>query len=228
MTAGLIAQKIGMTRILTNQGDHIPVTLFIVENCEITSIRTRDKNGYEAVQVGVGHKKSNRTSKPLRGQFKKLNIEAKRKVAEFRFNLPDSIFEENLLKYTKEISSTYFTFGQYVDITGKALGKGFTGPMKRYGFSGLGASHGVSASHRSHGSVGSSQDPGRVLKGKKMAGHMGTNRVTIQNLYVVSMDLENGIIVVKGSVPGPRGEYVLICDAVKKRPRKNNNLSMEF
>lgn len=219
MRIGLFARKLGMTRILTDQGDHIPVTLLMVDNCEITAVKTISRDRYSAIQIGIGHQKSLRTSNQLRGHFKKANVEPKQKVGEFR--------ADGTSNWPKQASVTNFTQGQYVDVTGIALGKGFSGPMKRHGFKGLPASHGVSVSHRSLGSSGSNQDPGRVLKGKKMAGHMGANRVTVQNLYVILVDPLESLLAVIGGVPGPKRGYVRIYDSIKKVYRKKDLLGAD-
>lgn len=210
MRTGLIAEKLGMTRLLTEQGEHVPLTLFRVENCEVIAVRTPEKNGYSAVQLGVGNAKSKNTSKALRGHFAKSKVAPKRKLAEFR------VSEDALLQPGDKISVEHFIEGQYVDVTGTTIGKGFAGSIKRHNFGGLRASHGVSITHRSHGSTGSNQDPGRVFKNKKMAGHMGTTKVTVQNLQVIFTNAAEGVIGIKGCVPGVEGSYVLIRDAVKK------------
>ena len=209
MRSGMIAQKVGMTRIFGEDGSHIPVTVLRVDNCQVVAKRTDKTDGYNAVQVGVGLAKVKRVSKQMRGHFAKAEVEPKQRVHEFR------VSEEALVEPGAEILVDHFVAGQRVDVAGTSIGKGFAGAMKRHNFAGLRASHGVSVSHRSHGSTGNSQDPGKVWKGKKMAGHMGDARVTIQNLMVVSTDLEKGIILLKGAVPGAKGSYVLIKDAVK-------------
>ena len=210
MRTGVIAKKMGMTRIYTETGDHIPVTVMQMDGCQVVAQRTADSNGYTAVQLGAGSKKAKRTNKAERGHFAKANVEPKAKVAEFR------ISEENMIDVGEEIIADHYFEGQYVDVTGTSIGKGFAGAMKRHNFGGLRATHGVSISHRSHGSTGQCQDPGKVFKGKKMAGHMGATRVTAQNLQVVKTDTDRGLILVKGAVPGPKGGWVLIKDAVKK------------
>jgi large subunit ribosomal protein L3 len=210
MRTGLIAQKLGMTRVFDDQGSHVPVTVLRLEGCQVVGRRTRDKDGYNAVQLGVGKTKVKNLSKAQRGHFAKAKVEPKRRIAEFR------VSEDALLDLGAELSVNHFVSGQLVDVTGSSIGKGFAGAMKRHNFSGLRASHGVSLSHRSHGSTGNSQDPGKVFKGKKMAGHMGDRRVTTQNLMVVSTDEERGLILIKGAVPGAEGGWVLIRDAVKK------------
>jgi large subunit ribosomal protein L3 len=210
MRMGLIGQKVGMSRVLTEKGEHIPVTLIHVDNCQIVAVKTAEKNGYNAVQLGVGTPKLKNVSKSLRGYYAKQKIEPKRKLAEFRVDA------EALLKPSDRVSVAHFIPGQFVDVSGNAIGKGFAGAMKRWNFRGLRASHGVSISHRSHGSTGQRQDPGRVFKGKKMAGHLGTKRITIQNLEVVATDTDQNLIIIKGAVPGANGSYVYIRDAVKK------------
>jgi large subunit ribosomal protein L3 len=210
MRTGLIAKKLGMTSTYAEDGAHVPVTVLVVENCQVTAKMTKEKNGYNAVQVGVGAKKVKNTSKALRGHFAKAKVEPKRKVVEFR------VAENALLEPGSEIIASHFVPGQYVDVVGTTMGKGFAGVMKRWNFAGLEASHGVSVSHRSHGSTGQRQDPGRVFKGKKMAGHMGARQRTMQNLEIVSVDDAQGIIMIRGSLPGVENSYVLIKDAVKK------------
>lgn len=210
MRTGVIAKKIGMTRIYNDAGDHVPVTVMQLDACQVVAQRTAEKNGYSAVQLGAGAKKAKRTTKAERGQFAKANVEPKAKVAEFR------VSEENLLNVGEEIIADHYFEGQFVDVTGTSIGKGFAGAMKRWNFGGLRATHGVSISHRSHGSTGQCQDPGKVFKGKKMAGHMGAARVTTQNLQVVKTDTDRGLILIKGAVPGPKGGWVFIKDAVKK------------
>lgn len=211
MRTGLIAQKMGMTRVFTDDGQHVPVTVLKVDSCQVVSVRTEDKDGYSAVQLGVGAAKVKNVSKPMRGHYAKARVEPKRRLAEFRV-APDAVLDVG-----SEITVDHFVAGQSVDVTGTSIGKGFAGAMKRHNFGGLEASHGVSISHRSHGSTGNSQDPGKVFKGKKMAGHLGDARVTIQNLEVVSTDTDRGLIMIKGAVPGSKGGYVLVYDA-KKRP----------
>ena len=209
MRSGMIAQKVGMTRIFGEDGSHIPVTVLRVDNCQVVAKRTDKTDGYNAIQVGVGLAKVKRVSKQMRGHFAKAEVEPKQRLHEFR------VSEEALIEPGAEILVDHFVAGQRVDVAGTSIGKGFAGAMKRHNFAGLRASHGVSVSHRSHGSTGNSQDPGKVWKGKKMAGHMGDVRVTIQNLMVVSTDIEKGIILLKGAVPGAKCSYVLIKDAVK-------------
>ncbi|MAW78999.1 MAG: 50S ribosomal protein L3 [Parvularcula sp.] len=215
MRTGVIAKKVGMTRIFNEQGEHLPVTVLQLEGCQVVGQRTADKNGYTAVQLGAGAKKAKRTTKAERGQFAKANVEPKAKVAEFR------VSDDNMINVGEEIIADHYFEGQYVDVTGTSIGKGFAGAMKRHNFGGLRATHGVSISHRSHGSTGQCQDPGKVFKGKKMAGHMGASRVTTQNLQVVKTDADRGLLLIKGAVPGPKGGWVLIKDAVKKPTPEN-------
>lgn len=210
MRTGLIAKKIGMTTTYSESGAQIPVTMLQVEHCQVVGKMTKEKNGYTAVQLGAGGVKAKNLSKAVRGHFGKAKVEPKRKVAEFR------VAENALLEPGTEILASHFVPGQYVDISGVTVGKGFQGVMKRWNFAGLEASHGVSISHRSHGSTGQRQDPGRVFKGKKMAGHMGARHRTQQNLQIVSVDEAQGFIAVKGTVPGAENSYVLIKDAAKK------------
>lgn len=210
MRSGVIAQKLGMSRVFTDAGEHIPVTVLKIDNCQVVAQRTDDTNGYCALQLGVGTRKVKSMSRAARGHFAVANIEPKRRLAEFR------VSAENLIDVGAEITADHFIAGQFVDVSGTSIGKGFAGAMKRHGFSGLRASHGVSISHRSHGSTGQCQDPGKVFKGKKMAGHMGAERVTTQNLKVVKTDVERGLVMVRGAVPGSKGGWVLLKDAVKK------------
>jgi large subunit ribosomal protein L3 len=199
-----------MTRVFTEDGRHVPVTVLTVADCQVVAVRTEEKDGYTAVQLGAGRAKAKNTTKPMRGHFAAAQVEPKQYVAEFRVS-PDA-----LIAIGAELSAEHFVPGQRVDVTGTSIGKGFAGVMKRHNFRGLRATHGVSVSHRSHGSTGNRQDPGRVFKGKKMAGHMGARRVTGQNLEVVSVDAENGLILIKGAVPGARQGWVLVSDAVKR------------
>jgi large subunit ribosomal protein L3 len=210
MRTGLIAQKMGMTRVFTPEGEHVPVTVLKVDGCQVLAVRTEEKDGYTAVQLGVGTAKVKNVSKAMRGHFAKAKVEPRKKVVEFRVT-PDALLEPGA-----ELSVEHFIPGQHVDVTGTSIGKGFAGSMKRHNFGGLPASHGVSISHRSHGSTGQRQDPGKVFKNKKMAGHLGAERVTTQNLRVVSVDGDRGLILVKGSVPGSEGGWVLVRDAVKR------------
>jgi large subunit ribosomal protein L3 len=209
MRTGLIAQKLGMSRVFKETGAHVPVTVLKVDNCQVVANRTDETNGYTAVQLGIGTAKVKNVSKPQRGHFSKAKVEPKQKLAEFR------VSADALIDVGTQLSVEHFVPGQYVDATGVSIGKGFAGGMKRHGFSGLRASHGVSVSHRSHGSTGQCQDPGKVFKGKKMAGHLGDRQVTAQNLEVVETDAERGLILVKGAIPGSKGGYILLKDAVK-------------
>ena len=210
MRTGLIARKEGMTRIFDEYGRHIPVTVLKVDECQVVSVRTEETDGYVAVQLGAGKAKVKRTSKANRGHFANAKVEPKKKMAEFR------VSNKNVLEIGSEIGANHYVPGQYVDVTGTSIGKGFSGAMKRHNFGGMRATHGVSISHRAHGSTGQCQDPGRVFKGKKMAGQMGNERVTTQNLEVVAVDLEDNLILVKGAVPGSKSGWVLVNDAVKK------------
>ena len=210
MRSGVIAQKVGMTRIFTEAGEHVPVTVLRLENLQVLSHRTVEKNGYTAIQVGGGTRKPSRLTKSERGTFAKAEVEPKRKLAEFRVS-PD-----NLIEVGAEITADHFLPGQFVDVTGTTQGKGFQGAMKRWNFGGLRATHGVSVSHRSHGSTGQRQDPGKVFKGKKMAGHMGDDRITTQNLVVAKIDVARGLVMIRGAVPGSKGGWVVVRDAVKK------------
>jgi large subunit ribosomal protein L3 len=211
MRSGLIAQKVGMTRIFTEDGSHLPVTVLKVDTCKVVSTRSEEKDGYCAVQLGAGLAKVKNVNKALRGQFAQAKVEPAKKVVEFR------VTADAMLDVGTELSAEHFVAGQYVDITGTTIGKGFAGSMKRHNFRGLEATHGVSVSHRSHGSTGQRQDPGKVFKNKKMAGHMGDVQVTTQSLTVVSTDPARGLILVKGAVPGSQGGWVLVRDAVKKK-----------
>ncbi len=210
MRSGVIVQKVGMTRLFTEDGQHVPVTVLKLDNCQVVAQRTEDKDGYNAVQLGSGFRKVKRTTNAMRGHFAKAKVEPKRKLAEFR------VTANNLIDIGAELAANHFLEGQKIDATGVSIGKGFAGAMKRHNFGGLRASHGVSISHRSHGSTGQCQDPGKVFKGKKMAGHMGDTRITTQNLTVVKTDVMRGLIMVKGAVPGSKGGWVLLRDAVKR------------
>ncbi|MCF6273739.1 MAG: 50S ribosomal protein L3 [Rhodobacteraceae bacterium] len=214
MRSGVIAKKLGMTRLFMEDGQQIPVTVLQMENVQVVSQRTADRDGYTAVQLGAGAAKAKRTSKAMRGHFAIAKVEPKRKIAEFR------VSADNLIEVGSEITADHYLEGQYVDIAGTSIGKGFQGAMKRHNFKGLRATHGVSVSHRSHGSTGQCQDPGKVFKGKKMAGHMGAVRVTTQNLQVVKTDAERGLLMIKGAVPGSKGGWVTIKDSVKKAAPK--------
>lgn len=210
MRSGVITQKIGMTRIFKGNGEHVPVTVLQCDICQVVSHRTQDVNGYVAMQLGVGSTKVKNMSRAVRGHFARASVEPKRKLAEFR------VTPDNLIEVGAEITVDHFIEGQYVDVSAVSIGKGFAGAMKRHNFGGLRASHGVSISHRSHGSTGGCQDPGKVFKNKKMAGHMGHERVTVQNLLIVRTDVERGLIMVRGAVPGPKNGWVFVRDAIKK------------
>ena len=214
MRTGLIAQKLGMSRVFNEDGNHVPVTVLKVDNCQVVAVRTEEKDRYNAVQLGVGTRKVKNVTKPERGHFAKAKVEPKRKLAEFRVD------KNALLEVGAELSAEHFIPGQFVDVTGISIGRGFQGVMKRHNFGGLRATHGVSVSHRSHGSTGQRPDPGKVFKNKKMAGHYGDERVTTQNLRVVATDGERGLVMVEGAVPGADGGYVLIKDAVKRKAPK--------
>ena len=210
MRSGIIAKKVGMTRLFMEDGKQIPVTVLQMENLQVVAQRSSDQHGYTAVQLGAGSAKAKNTSKAMRGHFAVAKVEPKRKVAEFRVD------PENMLDVGSELTAEHYVEGQFVDVSGTSIGKGFAGAMKRHNFGGLRASHGVSISHRSHGSTGQCQGPGKVFKGKKMAGHMGAVRVTTQNLQVVKTDADRGLIMIKGAVPGSKGGWVTVKDAVKK------------
>lgn len=211
MRTGLIAKKIGMSRIFKEDGSHIPVTLLFLDNLKVVDVRTVERDGYNALQLGAGNAKEKHCTKAELGHFARVKSEPKKKLAEFRID------EEGVLPSGTALSANHYVVGQRVDITGTSKGKGFAGAMKRHNFSGLEATHGVSISHRSHGSTGQCQDPGKVFKGKKMAGHMGDRRVTTQNLEIVAVDPEHNLIMVRGAVPGAKNEYVLVKDAVKRK-----------
>src|SRR6187431_3472387 len=216
MRTGVIAKKVGMTRLFQEDGRHVPVTVLTLEDCQVVSHRTADRDGYVAVQVGSGEAKQKNVAKPQREHFAKAQVPLKKKVAEFRVET-----EEALLPVGATISAEHFIAGQMVDVTGHTQGKGFAGAMKRWGFGGMRATHGVSISHRAHGSTGNRQDPGRVFKNKKMAGHMGARNRTQQNLEVVRTDPIRGLLFIKGSVPGHKGSWLTVQDAVKV-PRNEN------
>ena len=215
MRSGIIAKKVGMTRLFIEDGKQIPVTVLQMDNLQVVAQRTVAAHGYSAVQLGTGTIKAKNVSKSVRGQFAAAKVEPKRKVAEFR------VAPENLIDVGSEITADHYIEGQFVDVSGTTIGKGFAGAMKRHNFGGLRASHGVSISHRSHGSTGQCQGPGKVFKGKKMAGHMGAVRVTTQNLQVVKTDADRGLIMIKGAVPGSKGGWVTVKDAAKK-PRHSD------
>ena len=211
MRSGVVAQKVGMTRVFTEGGEHVPVTVLRLAQCQVVAHRTKDKNGYVALQIGSGARRTNNMSKADRGYFGKQNVEPKRKLAEFR------VSEDALIPVGAEITADHFIPGQFVDVCGITIGKGFAGGMKRWNFAGLRASHGVSISHRSIGGTGGRQDPGKTFKNKKMAGHLGVDRVTTLNLKVVQTDVERGLILVEGAVPGAKSGWVTVRDAVKKK-----------
>jgi large subunit ribosomal protein L3 len=215
MRTGLVARKLGMTRLFSEDGTHVPVTVLKVDNLQVVQQRTAEKDGYTALQLGVDTIKPKNVTKALRGHFAKANVEPKRKLVEFR------VPADAMVEVGAELSVEHFIVGQFVDVTGTTIGKGFAGVMKRHNFRGLEASHGVSVSHRSHGSTGQRQDPGKVFKGKKMAGHMGDRQRTQQNLQIVRTDADRGLIMVKGSIPGSEGQYVVVRDAVKKPRAKD-------
>ena len=212
MRTGLIARKVGMSRVFKDDGTHVPVTVFDIGGCQVVAQKTAERDGYNALQLGWGMAKVKNVTKAMRGHYAKAKVKPKRKLTEFR------VSEDGLVDVGTELSAAHFVTGQFVDVTGTSIGKGFAGVLKRHSFSGLGASHGVSVSHRSQGSTGQCQDPGKVFKGKKMAGQMGNVTITTQNLEVVGTDPERGLILVKGAVPGARDGYVRIADAVKKLP----------
>jgi large subunit ribosomal protein L3 len=215
MRTGLLAKKVGMTRLYNTEGNQVPVTVLDVNGVQVVAQRTKDKDGYTAVQLGIGSRKASRVNKPVRGHYAKAKVEPKAKLVEFR------VSEKNLVDVGAELAASHFLPGQYVDVTGISIGKGFAGAMKRWNFRGLEATHGVSVVHRSHGSVGQRQDPGKVWRGKKMAGHLGEEQVTVQNLQVVSTNDDKGFVFLQGAVPGLEGGVVEIRDAVKhKVPEK--------
>lgn len=210
MRTGLIARKEGMTRIFDDEGRQIPVTVLKVDNCQVVAVRDEEKDGYAALQLGAGAAKTKRTSKAQRGHFAKAKVEPKKKLAEFR------VATDMVVEVGAELGANHFVPGQFVDVSGTSKGKGFAGAMKRHNFGGMRASHGVSVSHRAHGSTGQCQEPGKVFKGKKMAGQMGNERVTTQNLEVVAIDEDDNLILIKGAVPGANSGWVLVTDAVKR------------
>jgi large subunit ribosomal protein L3 len=209
MRTGVIAKKMGMTRLFQEDGRHVPVTVLVLDNVQVVARREQDRDGYVAVQLGAGTAKTKNVAKPQRGHFGKAEVEPKAQVAEFR------VAEDALLDVGATISADHYVAGQLVDVSGHTQGKGFAGAMKRWGFGGMRATHGVSISHRAHGSTGNRQDPGRVFKGKKMAGHMGDRQRTQQNLEIVRTDAARGLLFVKGSVPGSKGTWLLVKDSVK-------------
>jgi large subunit ribosomal protein L3 len=210
MRSGVIAQKVGMTRVFTEAGEHVPVTVLRLAQCQVVAHRTKDSNGYVALQLGAGERRPVTMSKALRGHFAVAKVEPKRKLAEFR------VSDDAVIPVGAEITADHFLVGQFVDVTGTSIGKGFAGGMKRWNFGGLRATHGVSISHRSIGSTGGRQDPGKTFKNKKMPGHMGVDRITTLNLKVVQLDVERGLILVEGAVPGAKGGWITVRDAVKK------------
>ncbi len=215
MRTGVLAKKLGMSRVFTDKGVHVPVTVLALDGCQVVGQRTKEKDGYTAVRMGIGKAKVKNVVKPLRGEYAKVKIEPKARIREFR------VSDDALLPIGAELGANHFVVGQMVDVRGITVGRGFAGAMKRHHFKGLRASHGVSVSHRSHGSTGHRQDPGRVFKGKKMAGHMGARLRTQQNLTIVGTDPERGLILVGGSVPGPEGIFVTITDAMKRPVHKD-------
>lgn len=210
MRTGLIARKLGMTRLFLEGNNHYPVTVLVVDSCQVIAKKDPQKDGYNALQLGAGKAKAKNIARSLREIYARVKIEPKAKLKEF------TVTSENILEVGTEIIPSHFVVGQYVDVEGTSIGKGFAGAMKRHNFAGLRASHGVSISHRSHGSTGNSQDPGKVWKGKKMAGQMGNVRVTLNNLQIMSTDDDRGLILIKGGVPGPKGSWVFIKDSKKK------------
>ena len=210
MRSGVIAQKLGMTRVFTDAGEHVPVTVLHVDRCQVVGHRMLDKNGYVALELGAGKRRPQSVTQQMRGHFAAAKVEPKKKLAEFRVDA------DHLIPVGAELTADHFVAGQFVDVTGTSIGKGFAGAMKRHKFGGLRASHGVSISHRSHGSTGGRQDPGKVFKNKRMAGHMGDVTVTTQNLRVVRADPERGLLLVEGAVPGAKGGWILVRDAVKR------------
>jgi large subunit ribosomal protein L3 len=215
MRTGLLARKLGMTRVFAEDGNHVPVTVLQVDDCRVVGVRSLERDGYWALQLGVGAAKVKNVSKPQRGHFARAKVAPKARLAEFR------ISEDAVLEVGAEITAAHFVPGQRVDVAGISIGKGFAGAMKRHNFGGLRASHGVSISHRSHGSTGQRQSPGKTFKSKKMAGHLGAERVTIQSLEVIAADAGRGILLIKGAVPGSPGGYVRITDAVKRKTPEN-------
>ena len=222
MRSGVIAQKVGMSRVFTDEGVHVPVTVLKIDGCQVVAHKTQDKNGYMALQLGIGRAKVKNVGKAERERFARAEVEPKLKLAEF------PVGEDTFLPVGAEITADHYVAGQFVDVTGTTLGKGFAGPMKRWNFRGLRATHGVSLSHRSHGSTGGRQDPGKTFKNKKMAGHMGVDRVTTLNLRVVQTDVERGLVLVEGAVPGAAGGWIFIRDAIKKALPKDAPMPGKF
>ena len=211
MRTGIIARKLGMTRVFDDEGQHVPVTVLHLDGCQVVAVRDQERDGYCALQLGAGKAKPKNVPKAMRGHFAKARVEPKKRTVEFR------VSADAVLEVGDEITANHFVPGQRVDVTGQSIGKGFAGSMKRHNFHGTRATHGVSISHRAHGSTGQCQDPGRVFKGKKMAGHLGDERVTVQNLTVVQVDEGRGLVLVRGAVPGAEGGWVLVRDAVKRK-----------
>ena len=221
MRSGIIAKKMGMTRIFSDDGEQIPVTVLRLEKVQVVAQKTQDKDGYFALKLGSGSIKAKNCNKSLRGQFSVAKIEPKRKLKEFR------VSSENLIDVGKEINASHYVEGQYVDVSGLSIGKGFAGAMKRHNFGGLRATHGVSISHRSHGSTGQRQDPGKVFKGKKMAGHMGDKMRTMQNIEIIKTDLENELLYLKGSIPGSKNAEVLVKKSIKNTTKSTISEKMQ-
>lgn len=215
MRSGVVAQKMGMTRLFTESGEHVPVTVLRLAQCQVISHLTKDKNGYVALQLGAGERRAGNMSKAARGTFAKAKVEPKRKLAEFR------VSDDAMIPVGAEITADHFVEGQFVDVCGISIGKGFAGGMKRWNFGGLRATHGVSVSHRSIGSTGGRQDPGKTFKNKKMPGHMGSTRITTLNLKVAKIDIERGLVMVEGAVPGSKGGWITLRDAIKKKLHKD-------
>ena len=222
MRSGVIAQKVGMSRVFTDAGDHVPVTVLKIDGCQVVAHKTQDKNGYMALQLGIGRAKVKNVPKAERERFARAEVEPKLKLAEF------PVGADSFIPVGAEITADHYIPGQFVDVTGTTLGKGFAGPMKRWNFRGLRATHGVSLSHRSHGSTGGRQDPGKTFKNKKMAGHMGVDRVTTLNLRVVQTEVERGLVLVEGAVPGAAGGWIFIRDAIKKALPKDAPMPGKF
>ena len=222
MRSGVIAQKLGMTRIFTDAGEHVPVTVLKVDGCQVVAHRTEAVNGYTAMQLGIGHAKVKNVPKAERERFAIAKVEPKMKLAEFR------VAEDQLLPIGAEITADHFVVGQFVDVCGTSIGKGFAGGMKRWNFRGLRATHGVSVSHRSIGGTGGRQDPGKTYKNKKMAGHMGDDRITTLNLKVIQTDVERGLVMVQGAVPGSKGGWIFLRDAIKKAAHKDAPMPGKF
>lgn len=222
MRSGVIAQKIGMTRVFNDNGDHVPVTVLRLDGCQVVAHRTTERDGYVALQLGAGKAKAKNVSKAERNRFAVAKVEPRMRLAEFRVD------EDKLIPVGAEITADHFVPGQFVDVTGTTTGKGFAGGMKRWNFGGLRATHGVSVSHRSIGSTGGRQDPGRTFKNKKMPGHLGVERVTTLNLKVVRTDADRGLILVEGAVPGTKGGWIMVRDAIKKPAPKDAPLPGKF